>query len=122
MKIIPINGSRFLSPKRITSLACSFAIVLAVAGWLVVLPLATVRSSAMVSALKAVVFGSTIPVQSQTSTLYLHGTGPVDNPPTLFLNTTAPTATSEKFKDSTSINRTGGNPWKEVGTWQAAPR
>jgi len=50
---------------------------------------------------------------------YLHGTGPNDNPPTLFLNKTAPTVTTAKFKDSASINFNGGNPWKEVGTWPA---
>lgn len=50
---------------------------------------------------------------------YLHGTGPSDNPPTLFLDNIAPTATSAKFKDSASINFNGGNPWKEVGTWAA---
>lgn len=36
-------------------------------------------------------------------------------------NTTAPTATSAKCKDSASINFNGGgpglNPWKEIGTW-----
>jgi hypothetical protein len=63
---------------------------------------------------------SAIPVQNQASTFYLHGTGPADNPPTLFLDAIAPTATTAKFKDSTSINNAGGNPWKEVGTWPAA--
>jgi len=54
-------------------------------------------------------------------TFYLHGTGPTDNPPTLFLNTTAPTATSAKFRDSAGISFSGGNPWKNIGTWSAAP-
>jgi len=52
--------------------------------------------------------------------LYLHGTGPNNNPPTLFLNNVAPAATNDKFKDSPSVNFNGGNPWKEVGEWDAA--
>ncbi len=54
-------------------------------------------------------------------TLYLHGTGPNANPPTLFLNTTAPTSGTAKYKDSPSINFADGNPWKDVGTWDADP-
>lgn len=57
--------------------------------------------------------------QSPSVDFYLHGTGPNDNPPTLFLNTTSPTGTTAKYKDSTSINFNGGNPWKEVGVWTA---
>src|SRR5215467_3903933 len=52
---------------------------------------------------------------------YLHGTDPVDNPATLFLDNNAPTASTAKSKDSASINFTGGNPWKEVGSWNASP-
>ena len=52
---------------------------------------------------------------------FLHGTGPDNNPPTLLLNTTVPTAASAKFRDSAGINFSGGNPWKEVGTWPADP-
>ncbi|MGH7165241.1 MAG: hypothetical protein ACREIS_06930, partial [Nitrospiraceae bacterium] len=52
---------------------------------------------------------------------FLHGTGATANPPTLLLDPTAPTATTAKSKDSTSINFSGGNPWKEVGTWPADP-
>jgi predicted extracellular nuclease len=52
---------------------------------------------------------------------YLHGTGPANNPPTLFLDNTTPTATTEKYKDSASVNFSGGNPWKDVGTWSATP-
>lgn len=51
---------------------------------------------------------------------FLHGTGPENNPPTLFLDTTAPTASTAKFRDSASVNFSGGNPWKEIGTWPAA--
>jgi hypothetical protein len=58
-------------------------------------------------------------LQSLSTTFYLHGTGPNDNPPTLVLDATAPAATTAKFKDSASINRNNGNPWVAVGTWQA---
>jgi hypothetical protein len=34
-----------------------------------------------------------------------------------FLDTSSPTATSAKFKDSSAVNFAGGNPWKEIGTW-----
>ncbi len=50
-------------------------------------------------------------------TFYLHGTGPDNNPPTLFLDQTAPTAATAKFRDSAAINFNGGNPWKNVGAW-----
>ena len=55
----------------------------------------------------------------QGQVYYLHGSGA--NPPTLTLDSTAPSATSAKFKDSTSISFSRGNPWKEIGTWAAAP-
>lgn len=50
---------------------------------------------------------------------YLHGTGPNENPPTLFLDTSSPTSATAKFKDSSSVNFNGGNTWKEVGVWAA---
>ena len=53
--------------------------------------------------------------------LYLHGSGALANPPTLFLDNVPPTGTTAKYKDSPSINVAGGNPWKDVGTWSAAP-
>ncbi|MCI0389221.1 MAG: SBBP repeat-containing protein [Acidobacteria bacterium] len=53
--------------------------------------------------------------------VHLRGTGPSSNPPTLFLDTAAPGATTAKFKDSPAINFNGGNLWKEVGVWPAAP-
>src|SRR5437764_7152693 len=61
----------------------------------------------------------TIPsAQAQSTTDYfLHGNGGMANPPTLFLNPTAPTDTTVKYKDSTGVNFSGGNPWKEIGTW-----
>ena len=36
------------------------------------------------------------------------------------LDATAPTASTAKFRDSTSVNFSGGNPWKDVGAWPAA--
>lgn len=56
-----------------------------------------------------------------TLDLYLHGVGPTNNPPTLFLDNAFPTATTAKYKDSSGINFSGGNPWKTVGTWTATP-
>lgn len=50
---------------------------------------------------------------------FLHGAGSANNPPTLFLDQTAPTGTTAKFKDSAAIKFSGGNPWKEVGHWPA---
>jgi probable HAF family extracellular repeat protein len=43
---------------------------------------------------------------------YFHSSGSSD-----FLNDTAPTATTAKFKDSPSVNFAGGNHWKVVSTW-----
>jgi hypothetical protein len=47
---------------------------------------------------------------------FLDGSGP-----TLILDETAPTATAVRFRDSASLRFTGGNPWKEIGTWAAEP-
>jgi hypothetical protein len=52
---------------------------------------------------------------------FLHGIGPNANPPTLFLDDTAPTAGTAKYKDSAGVKFAGGNLWKEIGTWSAAP-
>ena len=61
------------------------------------------------------------PLSAQaTADYFLHGIGSDNNPPTLFLDTTAPTSTTAKFRDSASVNFSGGNPWKEIGTWPAA--
>ncbi|MGH7261668.1 MAG: hypothetical protein ACREI9_13490, partial [Nitrospiraceae bacterium] len=60
-------------------------------------------------------------VAGAATDFFLHGTGPDNNPPTLLLNTTAPTASTAKFRDSASVNFSGGNPWQAVGTWSAAP-
>jgi hypothetical protein len=51
---------------------------------------------------------------------YLHGAGHNNNPPTLFLDSAAPSETTAKFKDSPRINFNGRNPWKEIGEWAAA--
>jgi WD40 repeat protein len=52
---------------------------------------------------------------------YLHGTGSNNNPPTLFLDTVPPVATTAKFRDSAAVSFSGGNLWKDIGTWSAAP-
>jgi sugar lactone lactonase YvrE len=54
-------------------------------------------------------------------TAFLHGSGGTANPPTLFLDSMAPASTTAKYKDSSSVKFSGGNPWKEIGTWDAAP-
>lgn len=54
---------------------------------------------------------------SQPSDLYLRASG---NPSSLFLNQSAPTAAAAQFKDSPSLNRNAGNPWREVGAWGTA--
>src|SRR5262245_58579199 len=50
-------------------------------------------------------------------TLYLHGTGDIANPPTLFLNTSVPVPGPAKYKDSAAISFQGGNKWREIGRW-----
>src|ERR1051326_843291 len=104
------KGGRFSSPKRIVALAGSVVLLLAAVGSLLISSSATPLSGVIRWALKVPGPALAHPVQNQTSTLYLHGTGPNSNPPTLFLNTIAPTASTEKFKDSTSISLNGGNP------------
>jgi hypothetical protein len=67
-------------------------------------------------------FGSALFAQTAGPTdFFLHGSGGTANPPTLFLDNIAPTGTTAKYKDSTAVNFSGGNPWKEIGTWTAAP-
>jgi hypothetical protein len=55
----------------------------------------------------------------QGPSLFLHGTGSATNPSSLFLDGTAPTATTPKQKDSAAINFNKGNPWADIGTWTA---
>lgn len=59
--------------------------------------------------------------QSTAQTVFLRGSGPLANPPTLTLSTTAPGASDSRYKDSPSTAMTGDNPWKEVGNWSGAP-
>jgi Glucodextranase, domain B len=111
-KLIVLSPSR-----RAMALACSFIIVLAM-----VTAFVTVRSRASLMSLFALSEQPPTLQGGGTGTLYLHGTGgPVTNPTTLSLNSSAPTSSTAKSKDSASINRNGGNPWKEVGTWTAGP-
>lgn len=63
----------------------------------------------------------TIVTVNSARTFYLHGTGPANNPPTLFLDNTAPTSGTEKYRDSAGINFSGGNLWKQTGAWSASP-
>lgn len=120
MKNLLIKSSA-ASSKPLAPLRALALITLAVVGGVILWPsFASMESTHTNSAPNLALLETAIPVQNQASTFYLHGTGAADNPPTLFLNTTAPTATTEKFKDSTSISNAGGNLWKEVGTWPAA--
>ena len=73
------------------------------------------------SFLLAGILSATPALALSSADFFLHGAGATANPPTLFLDRTAPTDTTAKFKDSTSINFSGGNPWKEIGTWSAPP-
>src|SRR5712691_2669327 len=91
-------------------------------------PVALLSSRLLFHAVLAALFGigallgNASPAYAQsTPNFFLHGTGANANPPTLSLDTTAPTATTAKYKDSTSINFSGGNPWKAIGTWPADP-
>ncbi|SLM46472.1 conserved protein of unknown function [Nitrospira japonica] len=56
-------------------------------------------------------------VPPEIADYFLHGNGPNANPPTLFVNATAPTATAPKYRDSAGLKFNGGNLWKEIGTW-----
>ena len=102
------------------ALVYSLAMLLALVAWPMFRSSAMTFPYAWISALRVPVFGPAIAVQNEVNTFYLHGTGPDANPATLFLNTAAPTAANAKYRDSTSISRSGGNPWKDVGTWTAA--
>ena len=52
--------------------------------------------------------------------LYLHGTGAQANPSVLTLDGVAPVGSTAKYRDSSSVNFAGGNPWKDIGSWNAA--
>ncbi len=49
-------------------------------------------------------------------TAFLRGSGS-----SLVLDANAPTGPAAKFKDSSSLTSGGGNPWRAIGTWAAAP-
>lgn len=49
---------------------------------------------------------------SQTRRFFLHGSGA-----TLLLDQSMPTQTTPQIRDSASIKFSGGNVWKEIGTW-----
>ena len=53
--------------------------------------------------------------QAPDTLLFLHTRG------SDVLDATAPTATTTQFKDAASVNFANGNPWKDIGTWSAAP-
>jgi hypothetical protein len=55
------------------------------------------------------------------SGIFLHGSGAVANPPTLFLDRTAPTAVNPKYSETNAMKFSGGNPWVVFGTWFGAP-
>jgi hypothetical protein len=55
-------------------------------------------------------FGAEI-APSPLTELFLHADGGT------FLDDAAPTATTATFQDSSSLNFSGGNPWKEIGIW-----
>jgi hypothetical protein len=50
---------------------------------------------------------------------FLHGS--LTNPPVLFLDGAAPTATAAKYKDSGVVRAGLQNPWVEVGAWPSQP-
>jgi predicted outer membrane repeat protein len=63
---------------------------------------------------------TSIVIVNSALTFSLHGTGPTNNPATLFLNNTTPTSNVEKYRDSNSLDFNGGNPWTQIGEWPTA--
>ena len=57
-------------------------------------------------------------VAQSAASFYLHGT--TATPPSLFLNTSAPTGSTAKSANSAAVNFAGGNPWQAIGTWPAS--
>ena len=53
-------------------------------------------------------------------TAFMHGSGNVANPPTLFLDALAPPNSTAKYRDSSIVNFAAGNSWKEIGTWSGS--
>ena len=72
-------------------------------------------------------FGATI-TPNPSANEYLHSDGGActntesAGVTTRYFDETAPSSTSAKCKDSTSINFSGGNPWAVIGTWSRAPQ
>ena len=60
--------------------------------------------------------GQTVP----PSSLFLHGGPATDNPATLWLDLTPPSATNARYRDSSGVNFNNGNPWKVIGTWNSS--
>ena len=80
----------------------------------------TVRAGAGAGSAEAPLgFLSSTPIELvvPSEVLYLRGTGATANPATLYLDPTAPTGVTARYKDSRSVKYSGGNPWKEIGTW-----
>ena len=104
------SGVRWSQPQKLqASDASEFGASVAISGETVVVG---APSSSMFKG-SAYVFGKAF---------YLHGAGPDNNPPVLFLNDSAPIAATAKFRDSASLKFAGGNPWKEIGTWPAVSK
>ena len=61
----------------------------------------------------------TVGVRVQDTVYFLHGTGSNGNPTGLFMNNAAPTASTAKFMDSAAVRFSGGNAFKEIGTWSS---
>jgi hypothetical protein len=76
-------------------------------------------NGAVVPTAEAPVLRRTTPVVGCT-TRYLRATGPDANPSDLFLGS-APSAATPKYRDSAGIKFSGGNVFKEIGTWTAIP-
>ena len=87
-------------------------------------PVTTRRAAALMLTLSMVIAGvHVVNAQPQPGapSIFLRGTGAPPNPGTLFLDTTPPPATVPRTKDAGTLRYAGGNTWKEIGTWQAAP-
>ena len=71
-------------------------------------------------------FGATI-APNPSQSFYLHSNGNActsaesSGVTNRFLNTTVPSAANAKCKDSPAVKFTGGNAWKDIGTWSLAP-
>jgi hypothetical protein len=68
----------------------------------------------------AELFSAPAPAPAAVS-FYLHGAGHNNTPPTLFLDSAAPSDTTAKFKDSPPIKFNDCNHWEEIGEWAASP-